>query len=91
MRYPHIRLIESEDTALSAKKISEGNLKGIAAIALHLQPKCIIWRYAKILKPITNYTRFLIVGPRDEEEGARLLSTGASIRPLCFLTATRRG
>lgn len=78
MRYPHIRLIESEDTALSAKKISEGNLKGIAAIASSLAAK--MYNLEILAKDIEtnkhNYTRFLIVGPRDEEEGARLLSMG---------------
>ncbi|RLD78394.1 MAG: prephenate dehydratase [Bacteroidetes bacterium] len=32
-QYPHIKLIESEDTANSAKKIAEQNLKNIGAIA----------------------------------------------------------
>ena len=31
--YPHIKLIESEDTALFAKKISEKQINGVAAIA----------------------------------------------------------
>ncbi len=32
-KYPHIRLVEKEDTALSAKNILDNNLLGIAAIA----------------------------------------------------------
>ena len=32
-QYPNIRLIESEDTALSAKKISENQINGVGAIA----------------------------------------------------------
>ncbi len=32
-QYPHIRLVEKEDTALSAKLISDNKIKGVAAIA----------------------------------------------------------
>lgn len=61
--YPEIRLIESEDTALSAKEIREKNLKGIGAIASKLAAE----KYElEILAPgietnKVNYTRFLIL------------------------------
>ena len=32
-QYPHIRLIEAEDTADEARRISEFQLKGVGAIA----------------------------------------------------------
>ncbi len=35
-QYPHIRLVESEDTAKSAADIAEGNLEGVGAVASSL-------------------------------------------------------
>ncbi len=61
--YPEIRLIESEDTALSAKEIREKNLRGIGAIASKLAAE----KYeleimaAGIETNKVNYTRFLIL------------------------------
>lgn len=66
-RYPNIRLIDSNDTALSAKKIKEENLTGIGAIASHLAAK----KYgldilaSGIETNKTNYTRFLILGEKN--------------------------
>ena len=63
LRRNDVKLIDSEDTALSAKRISENKLKGIAAIASELAAE----KYGlKILaKGIEtnkrNYTRFLVV------------------------------
>lgn len=61
--YPHIQLIESLDTALTAKQIREGNLKGIGAIASDLAAEIYD---LKILAPSIetnkqNYTRFLVL------------------------------
>lgn len=65
--YPHIRLVESEDTAFSAKKIKEKNKVGVAAIASTLASKLydleIIGHDIETNKH--NYTRFLAIG-RDE-------------------------
>ena len=76
--YPHIRLIESEDTALSAKLISENESKGVAAIASSLAAKMynlnIIARDIETNKH--NYTRFLVVGRKDELDYTRRLSQG---------------
>lgn len=42
--YPHIKLIESEDTALSAKLIADNKTKGIAAIASSHAAKSMVWK-----------------------------------------------
>lgn len=73
--YPHIKLIESEDTALSAKLIADGKLKGMGAIASSLASELydleIIERGIETNKH--NYTRFLIIGQDDKIEKAELL------------------
>ena len=62
-QYPHIQLVESLDTALSAKEIRDGNLKGRGAIASELAAEM----YGlEILGPSIetnkqNYTRFLVL------------------------------
>jgi len=66
-QHPHIRSIDSVDTALSAKKISDEQLTGIGAISSDQAAK----RYKlEILKAgiesnKKNYTRFLILKDRD--------------------------
>jgi prephenate dehydratase len=61
--YPHIKLIDSIDTALSAKEIRDKKLKGVAAIASKLAADQ--YRLTIIQKSIEtnkiNYTRFLIL------------------------------
>jgi len=60
-QYPHIRLIESEDTALSAKHISDNKLMGAAAIAGEAAAReyelDILFRNIETNKK--NFTRFL--------------------------------
>lgn len=62
--YPAMRLIESDDTALSAKNIHADNLKGAAAICSDLAAKTygldILAESIETNKK--NFTRFLIVG-----------------------------
>lgn len=74
--YPHIKLIESEDTALSAKLIGNNKIKGVAAIASSHAAK--IYGLEVLAKDIEtnthNFTRFLVIGRRNKEEAARLLS-----------------
>lgn len=71
-QYPHIRLIESEDTALSAKMIRDQNRSGIGAIASTLAAEL----YGlDILAPSIetnkkNHTRFLILRPRGQRKPA---------------------
>lgn len=61
-QYPHIRLVESEDTAKSAADVAQGSLKGVGAVASALAAE----KYGlKILAPgietyKQNFTRFLI-------------------------------
>jgi prephenate dehydratase len=67
--YPDIKLIDSIDTALSAKRIHDEQLKGIGAIASELAAE----KYRlNILKESIetnkmNYTRFLILAPKNME------------------------
>jgi len=62
-QYPHIKLVESHDTALSAKLVSENKLQGHAAIASRTAAQL----YGlEILNPSIetskiNYTRFFII------------------------------
>jgi prephenate dehydratase len=63
-QYPHIKLIESEDTALSAKRVLDGQLKNTGAIASFLAAEMydleIIGESIETYKK--NYTRFLVLG-----------------------------
>jgi len=62
-QYPHIRLIESDDTANEARRISENNLKGIAAIASLEAAKYynlnVLNKSIQTIK--NNITRFVII------------------------------
>lgn len=66
--FRHITLMESEDTALSAKKVSEQKLMGVGAIASQLAAEIygldIIG--ANIETSKVNYTRFVIISRRAE-------------------------
>jgi len=63
MRRAGLRIIDAEDTALSAKRIADDNLKGVAAIASELAAETygleIIKRSIETNKK--NFTRFLVV------------------------------
>jgi len=69
-KYEHIRLIESIDTALSAKEIQDGQLMGIGAIASDLAAD----KYSLeilaggIETNKMNYTRFLILGENNNNK-----------------------
>ncbi|MFC2097916.1 prephenate dehydratase [Bacteroidota bacterium] len=67
--YPHIKLIESTDTALSAKEISEKKLKNTGAIADSSAAKMyeleIIQRGIETNKK--NYTRFLVMDNKEPD------------------------
>ena len=62
-KYPHIKLIETEDTALSAKNIRDNNLKNVGAIASKMAAELfgleVIREHIETVK--NNYTRFLIL------------------------------
>ncbi len=72
-KHPHIRLVESEDTALSAKNIREHQLQNIAAIASETAAN--IYDLEILNKGIetsnVNYTRFFMV-----QDGTQILPEG---------------
>ncbi|HAM11358.1 MAG TPA: hypothetical protein DCP74_14060 [Bacteroidales bacterium] len=86
-KYPSWTLMESDDTAGSAKQVSANKLKGIAAIASSEAARI----YGlKIIAPgietyKQNYTRFLVVGP--EERGNK---KGNKVS-ICFSTGHKPG
>ncbi len=69
-KYPEIKLIESLDTALSAKEISQNKCLGIGAIASDLAAKMFKLDIlaAGIETNKKNYTRFLIIGENNHKE-----------------------
>jgi prephenate dehydratase len=73
--YPHIKLIEHEDTALAARDIRDNQERGVAAIASELAAELydmeIIGRDIETNK--RNFTRFLIVSDRARIEVDELL------------------
>lgn len=68
-KYPHIKLIESVDTALSAKEIADHHQKGIGAISSSqaAEKYGLEVMYPSIEDNKMNYTRFLILTDKDEE------------------------
>jgi prephenate dehydratase len=86
-QFPGITLIESDDTAGSARIISENKLRGIAAIA----PSNAAEIYGlEILAPgietyKQNYTRFLIIGSEDKG------NTKGNKVSICFSTGHKPG
>lgn len=88
-KYPHIRLIESVDTALSARDISEGNVTDAGAIASRLAADKyglnIIAEGIETNK--MNYTRFLIL----TENGAGLDRSQVNKASIHFALAHKIG
>ncbi len=86
-QHPHITLVEADDTAGSAKLISEHKLRKIAAIASAVAAE--IYGLEIIASGIEtypkNYTRFLVIGSADK--GNR---TGNKIS-VCFATGHKPG
>jgi prephenate dehydratase len=86
-QFPGMTLIEAEDTAGSAKQISEHNLKGVAAIASAISAE--IYSLDIIAEGIEtykqNYTRFLIIGSEDKG------NTKGNKVSVCFSTGHKPG
>jgi prephenate dehydratase len=59
-KYP-LKLVEDKDTAETARRIQEGNIKGIAAIASNTAAKCIVTILVQIQTINHNMTRFVIL------------------------------
>ena len=72
MNHPEIRIIESLDTAISAKEISEGGIKGMGAIASRLAASMYGLEILAggIETNQRNYTRFLIVSEKNTADMA---------------------
>jgi prephenate dehydratase len=74
--YPHIKLIESDDTALSAKEIHDNQEKGAAAIASEIAAD--LYNMEILARDIEtnkrNFTRFLIISDRGRIEVDELLT-----------------
>ena len=88
--YPHIKLIESADTALSAKEISEKKLKGTGAIASNLAAEK--YKLNILAESIEtnkkNYTRFLILQDRN---GSNFIDKSVNKASLSFALAHQIG
>ena len=89
-QYPDIKLVESTDTAMSARKIRDKNLVGKGAIASELSAEL----YGlEILAPgietnKRNYTRFLILANKDKEDN---LPENISKSSICFSLPNHKG
>ncbi|RTQ48597.1 chorismate mutase [Hymenobacter gummosus] len=88
-RHPHWRLVETEDTALSAQRIREEQLPGVAAVAGELAAELfgLDILAADIHSAADNYTRFLVVEPA----GGAAAAEASNKASLYFHTAHRRG
>lgn len=88
--YPGIKLIDSLDTALSAQKIAEEKLSGIAAIASDLAAKKFGLKIvaAEIETNKSNYTRFLIL---EDKNGGGFTDRHVNKASLSFALAHKIG
>ena len=88
-QYPHIKLIEDTDTAEVAKRISEGKLQGVAAIASEQAAQLFgLEILAKSIQTIKhNETRFVIV-ERNQVKQNTATTNKASVK---FLLDHKRG
>lgn len=88
-KYPHIKLIEDVDTAETAKRIQEEQLKHVGGIAPHVAAELygldIVATNIQTIK--NNATRFIIVKTKNKELPKEEINK-ASIR---FLTDHKRG
>lgn len=88
--YPHIKLIESADTALSALWISENNLEGMGAIASIRAAD--IYNLNVLAESIEtnkkNFTRFLVIKNSKNKE---VNVTNPNKSSLCFHLSHRTG
>jgi prephenate dehydratase len=89
-QYPDIKLIDSIDTALSAKKIADEKLSGVAAIASDLAASKykldVVARNIETNK--SNYTRFLIL---EDKNGGGLDDNTARKSSVSFALAHKIG
>lgn len=85
LRRSGVRILDAEDTALSAKRIADQNLKGVAAIASDLAAETydleIINRGIETNKK--NFTRFLVISNEENYE-THLKDIQKNKATLCF-------
>lgn len=88
-QYPHWKIIEATDTALSAQYIQRGNSKNIAAIASTLAAEMfgLDVLASDIHTQEHNYTRFLILEPRKDAPTIR----GADKASVYFQVGNEKG
>ncbi len=89
LQHRHIRLVEAEDTALSAKMIADGKMKNTGAIASSLAAD--MYGLEMIAESIEtnkqNYTRFLVL----ERENEQHINEQADKVSLCFSVSHQVG
>jgi len=80
-QYPHIRLVESHDTAASAAYVQEKQLKNIGAIASTLAAEC--YNLNVLAEGIEtnkrNFTRFLVIQHKAVSKPSRKAPNKASV------------
>ncbi len=88
--YPHIRLVESEDTAKSAKEIALNGRRKTGAVASTLAADLFGLEILQtgIETHKQNYTRFLILGDAPDVANT---GSGANKSSVCFTIPHRRG
>jgi prephenate dehydratase len=88
--YPWIKLVESVDTAISAREICEGKIEGRGAIASSLAAE--MYHLNILAKEIEtnkkNYTRFLILAKKGRNRNRSMSPDKAS---LCFSLSHQTG
>lgn len=86
--YPHIRLVESEDTAKSAADIARGHLEGVGAVASTLAAELygleILQESIETYKQ--NFTRFLVL-----DDGLSIPEEKVTKASLCFTLPHKTG
>ncbi|RLD84479.1 MAG: prephenate dehydratase [Bacteroidetes bacterium] len=92
-QYPHIKLIESDDTANSAKKIAQENLKNVAAIAsiraADLFGLNVLNRSIETNK--RNFTRFLILTNNNQLKTEQTIQSNLNKASISFSLPHEQG
>ncbi len=93
-QYPHIKVVETEDTAQSAEAISKGNLRGRAAICS--KPAAEMYGMKILQEGIEtnkhNFTRFLVVAdPWQADELKQSLGTKSNKSNMVFMLPHTEG
>ena len=96
-QYPHIKLIEADDTGSRAKWIAENNLSGMGAIAgIHVADMYNLQVLAESIETHKkNFTRFLVICPNPKGSIGKPqqlpLGRGANKSSICFNVSHSKG